>query len=706
MQLQKNPETWIFWVRSSTAARFSQSYREIADILNIEGRDAPKVDVLGLVCDHLSEERTGPWIMILDNADDETLLSMDYARQEVSTGQLRPLSSFLPQGSHGSILVTSRDRRVAEDLTGSVSSIITVLALNEVDSVQLLRERSEDATSPDEDVVELVKVLDNHALAIKLAAANILEGRPRMTITRYLSKYRKTLKNQQPEALVPQAVSMTWQLSFDTIRKRYPHSFKILSLMSLLHFDDMPDFLFMDYMPRYETNPTLFEDDVEPLLRFSLIVPDGDNKFDMHRLVQHSTRSWLIANHEMHQRVREARSLIAEAFPDISTGHEDWKKCQALLPHAEATLSLDVGPENERQRLQRGTMLYNIAYFEYIKGDHAAALQHFVAAKQVQSELLHENDKLFVQTRTMCYRLLSEVGQREEALHQVNSELLALGQQRSNSVYSLALLEERSRIMLDDERLKQAETDARQALERMMARAGDGVSEVHKLDAKRTLARAISLQGEPEQAEPLLREVLNRRKELWGLDHVDTLKSVLDLAQCLVTQERYKEAEKYFTQAETGFRKFPGDDATRAEKIHKLREDARVASEQHGLPQLQRKLHRIWRLTKLRVVGSPRAAFTAGQNKGTISSWWPYALFVLIAPGLALLTYSSKNDFWHLADNLEQLRGHHKKTTRQMEENTELDVKQSEDIGRLRDEIRELWEEVREIQIRLGRNGR
>jgi hypothetical protein len=49
MLLQRNPETWIFWVRSSTAARFSQSYRDIADILNIEGRDAPKVDVLGLV---------------------------------------------------------------------------------------------------------------------------------------------------------------------------------------------------------------------------------------------------------------------------------------------------------------------------------------------------------------------------------------------------------------------------------------------------------------------------------------------------------------------------------------------------------------------------------------------------------------------------------------------------------------------------------
>ncbi|KAH7079953.1 hypothetical protein BKA63DRAFT_231448 [Paraphoma chrysanthemicola] len=699
---EKDPDTWILWVRSSTAARFSQSYREIADMLSIDGRDAPKVDVLRLVCDYLSEKHTGPWIMILDNADDQTLLSMEYARQEESTGQLRPLSFFLPQGSHGSILVTSRDKRVAEDLTGSVSSIVPVFALDEVDSIQLLRERSRDFSSPDEDVVELVKVLDNHALAIKLAAANILS---RHTITHYLKKYRRALKNQQPEALVPQAVSMTWQLSFDTIRKHHPSSFTLLSLMSLLHFDDMPEFLFTDYMDRYGADYTLFDEDTEPLLRFSLIVPDGDNKFDMHRLVQHSTRSWLIANHEMHQRVREARTLIAEAFPDISAGHEDWKKCQALLPHAEATLSHDVGPENERQRLQRGKMLYNIAYFEYIKGDHAAALQHFVAAKQIQSEFLHESDKQLVQTRSMCYRLLSEMGQREEALHQMNSELRGLDQR---SVYSLALLEEKARIMLDAGQWEQAEADARKALGRMMKQAGDGVSEVHKLDAKRTLARAINFQGEPEQAEPLLREVLKRREQLWSFEHMDTLKSTLDLAECLANQGRYKEAEALFEKADIGLRKFPGDDTARAEKLQNLREKARLLSEQHGLPALQRKLRRTYRLTKLRIFGSRRIPLLAGPPAGLVSSWWFYLIIALIASGSSMVTYNSKEriTFQQLTDKLEQLRGHHKDTTKKMEANTQLDVQQDKEIQGLRNDIKQLWEEVDRIYLRLRHSGK
>ncbi|KAH8719384.1 hypothetical protein GQ44DRAFT_623397 [Phaeosphaeriaceae sp. PMI808] len=690
---EKYPHKSIFWVHSSTAARFSQSYREVADALRIEGRDEPKVDILKLVCDHLSDEKNGSWLMVLDNADGQAFLSMDHALQNESTSYYRPLSSFLPQGAHGSILITSRDRSLAEDLVGSIRSTIPVYALDEVDSIQLLRERSGDDISPDEDAVELVKSLDNHALAITQAAAFIYNGLGRMNITRYLSLYRKALKNQQPEILLPQAVSITWQLSFDTIRKSYPYSFKLLSLMSLLHFDDIPDFLFIENTPRYEADKSLFEKDIAPLLRFSLIVLDGD-KFDMHRLVQYATRSWLLANHEMHQRVREARVLIAEAFPDISAGFEHWEKCQALLPHAEATLSLDAGPENLRQRRQRGKILYNIAYFEYIKGDHAAALQHFVTAKQVQSEFLKDDDKQLVLTKTMVFRMLWEMGQSEEAIHQVNSELSDLHRRRPDSIYSneyLALLEERARIMLDDGHWDTAEIDARKALRLMMTR--DGVSEVHKLDAKRTLARAISFQGEPEQAEPLLREVLKRREQLWSVDHVDTLKSVLDLAQCLANQGRYEEAEKYFETASVGLQRFPSEETTRAEKIKTMWEEARRYKKQRGLPLLQRKLHRSWRQVKLRMFGSTRTSLTTIPNVRSASGWWRYLFFVSILSGLWLLEHSSQERIQLLRwpERLrEEIKGHHQQISRQLEDNEAIDRDQNETLKRLEKEIQEV----------------
>ncbi|KAK3945601.1 hypothetical protein QBC46DRAFT_94985 [Diplogelasinospora grovesii] len=69
---------------------------------------------------------------------------------------------------------------------------------------------------------------------------------------------------------VPEAVSVTWQLSFDAIRKHHSSSFKLLSPMSLLHNDDMPDFLFIGHFPKYGGDRSLFEKDITPLLRFSL----------------------------------------------------------------------------------------------------------------------------------------------------------------------------------------------------------------------------------------------------------------------------------------------------------------------------------------------------------------------------------------------------------------------------------------------------
>ncbi|KAI1147078.1 hypothetical protein F4825DRAFT_465998 [Nemania diffusa] len=666
--LEKNPEASVFWVQSSTAATFGQSYQEIAETLKIKGRDESKVDLLKLVYDYLSDEQNGPWLMILDGADDRALLSMDNARQNDSTGYYRQLSSFLPQGTHGSILITSRDRRVAEDLTGSPSSILHVYAFKQADSVRLMRERSRDEDSPNKDVVELVNSLDNHALAITQAAAFISNSFPRMNITRYLSLYQKALKHQRPENLVLQPVSAAWQLSFDTIREEYPYSFKLLSLMSIFHFNHIPDFLFIGNTPRYETNESLFEEDLEPLLRFSLIMLDSE-KFNMHRLVQQATRAWLLANHEMDQRVQEALVLVA-------------------------------GIESLSQRKLRGKILYNVAYFEYTKRDYGAALKRFVGVKEIQSESLKEDDEQVVLTRNMCYRLLSKLGQGEMAIHQVDSELLNLHQRSPGSIQSneyLALLEERARIRLDDGQLKEAEADAAYALDHMVKR--DDVSEVHRLNAKRTLARAINFQGEPEQAEPLLREVLERRKQLWGPGHIDTLKSVLDLAQCLGNQGRYHEADRHFETAKTGLRHFGKRRADRAQKIW---EETRLASRQRGFPAIWLKLRRVWRQTRLRIFGSSHNSLQPVSRGQRTSRSWHYVVFgvplvfILILTSVLfrmwqLLPSEEQVHLWRLSEKLiDEWSGHHVLIAERMDNSEAVDRDQGEWLRQLDKEIQEL----------------
>ena len=38
---ERSPDTWVFWVHASNAARFEQGYRDIADVIKIAGREDP-----------------------------------------------------------------------------------------------------------------------------------------------------------------------------------------------------------------------------------------------------------------------------------------------------------------------------------------------------------------------------------------------------------------------------------------------------------------------------------------------------------------------------------------------------------------------------------------------------------------------------------------------------------------------------------------
>jgi hypothetical protein len=66
--------------------------------------------------------------MVLDNADDDSI----FFNVDASSGQM-PLVNFLPQRSHGFILITSRNRLAAENLVGNLDHVINVEPMTEGD---------------------------------------------------------------------------------------------------------------------------------------------------------------------------------------------------------------------------------------------------------------------------------------------------------------------------------------------------------------------------------------------------------------------------------------------------------------------------------------------------------------------------------------------------------------------------------------------
>jgi hypothetical protein len=175
--------------------------------------------------------------------------------------------------------------------------------MDEQDGMALLRTKTEIEQTTKLDAKILLRSLGYIPLAITQAATYINMRPTRMTIAKYLEIFRhneeypaKLLKEEfgdlRRDPGVSNAVITTWHISFDQICKDQPSAAELLSLMSALNAQGIPEFLLLK---RYE-HVLDFEDALAPLIDFSLVTSEtGRQVFDMHPRVHHATRTWLTA---------------------------------------------------------------------------------------------------------------------------------------------------------------------------------------------------------------------------------------------------------------------------------------------------------------------------------------------------------------------------------------------------------------------------
>ncbi|GLA55854.1 hypothetical protein AnigIFM63604_002939 [Aspergillus niger] len=298
------PDMWVFWIHASNAARLEQGYQQIAAVAEILGRDDPKTDIFELVYQWLCDARNGRWMIVLDNTDDDGIFFSGNTSDERG-----PMVRFLPQAAHGSILITSRNGLAARNLVGSDSPVITVQPMNEEESLALLRARfpSHQPGESTEDEKALVEALEFIPLAISQAGSYIANRLPLVTVSGYLQLFRESESNRahllqhegakdlRRDPSIRNAVITTWQVSFEKIRHDQPAAPDLLALMSMFDRQGIPE-----YLLREDTDVLQFGDALAALISYSLIHLEIEGKFfDMHRLVQLSTRILLETQQEL-----------------------------------------------------------------------------------------------------------------------------------------------------------------------------------------------------------------------------------------------------------------------------------------------------------------------------------------------------------------------------------------------------------------------
>jgi tetratricopeptide (TPR) repeat protein len=507
--------------------------------------------------------------MIIDNADDLSVLSyLSTRRKKRQDDDAVPaaghLSDFLPQSPNGSILITSRSRDVAFRLTGSASDIIEVKPMDQAHALDLLKKKLE--TDFEEEIAEeLLDALDYMPLAITQAAAYIRQRAPRMTSSKYLQDLcksdgdranllKKDVGDSRRDGRASNSIIATWGITFEYIRQQRPSAARLLALMSFFDRQAIADSL-LDH--RYQETDDVeydFEEDIFTLSSYSLIGTKlGGNEFEMHRLVQFSTKTWLELNDELEKWKDTFTTILDKAFPEPV--YENWTTCGNLFPHAE--LSLASRPINNKSLLHWASILSKAAAYAQGVGNHNLTEKMIRTSVQVFTKTLGEDHSETLASTNVLVLVLEHQGLYEEVETLTRRALQrceeTLGSDHS---YTQTWLNNLAMILYRQGKYEEAEILHRRALEgseRVL-----GKEHPFTLLSVNNLAMVLQEEGRYKEAEILHRRALEERERTLGKEHPTTLISVNNLATVLGKKGRYEEAEILYRRALEGSERVRG----------------------------------------------------------------------------------------------------------------------------------------------------
>ncbi|KAJ5737309.1 uncharacterized protein N7483_002434 [Penicillium malachiteum] len=531
-------DTWVFWVHASNAARCEKSLRDLADRAKIPGRQDRNANIFQLFGNWLQDKMMGKWILVLDNVDDDELLRKPSATSTETQANAQSHAStqsplrYLLERSNGSIIITSRNKGVALDITGHKKDLIDIQPMD-VAEAQVLLQNKLDIHIASVDMVQLVKELELMPLAIIQAASYIVHRSPRCSVSQYLEKLRRSdrhaakLLHREAGPIhrdweAKNSILLTWQISFDHIQRIRQSAADLLSLMSFFDRQGIPEKL-LRVQDRERKHDSLsspdeitkgsseedidsssesyldddFEDDIATLRDYSFIYTGEDSTvYTMHRLVQLTARVWLSNQGQMEQWKERFITNLCQEFP---TGeYENWTRCRQLFPHVKSAISLR--PESQDALQQWATLLYRGAWYAWQMGN-------VTDAKELASKSRKQRVAMFG-------------ADGEEALD--STAMLA-------AAYML------------EGRWEEAEQLQVRVMDERKTKLGDGHPDT--LMSMHNLAATYWRQGRWEEAEQLQVQVMEARKAKLGNDHPDTLTSMVNLAATYWKQRRWEEAE-------------------------------------------------------------------------------------------------------------------------------------------------------------------
>jgi tetratricopeptide (TPR) repeat protein len=545
--IAKHSHFFVLWVPAVSRETFESTYRDIGILLRIPGITDDNANVKQLVKDGLDAGGFGDWLMVIDNADDPSVLLS--TNGGTRSGQLY---NYLPRSNRRSILFTTRGRKAAESLTQS--NVLELEDISQFEAKQLMVRRiSNKAVLDDESATnELLELLTYLPLAIVQAVAFINNNQ--VSISSYLSLFKEAgteiemfserFNDPSRYRETESTIARTWQISFDQILKEDQLAADYLSFMACIDRVNIPQSLLpLDgtIIQRMKTIGTLTGYAFISERHRDTLQLDGERLFDVHRLVQKATVWWLKEHDDWTAWTEKVYRRLEELVS--YGGHVGKKQWTSYLPHAIHVSDL----YSESSETGKASLLDRIGECQSILGHYTAAEATHRRVHSSRREKLGDEDLLTLTSMNKVGVTLIQQGQYEEG-ETILRQTLALRETLLGKEHpdTLASMNNLAGVLGRQGKYKDAETMDRQTL--ALSNKLLGKEHPYTLTSMNNLAQVLSYLGKYEEAETMHRKTLAIKEEVLGKEHPDTLESMNNYALILSTRGKYEESEAMHRQ--------------------------------------------------------------------------------------------------------------------------------------------------------------
>ena len=532
----------VFWVHAGSKERFKQDYRKLAELVGLPAWDDPKQDMRPTVKDWFEGPKSGNWILVLDNADNKA----DFFPEGNSASRSRGLAQFIPRGGQGTIIITTRDLELADQLADS--NVLPKDMMEEARAVQLFTQYYPAAIHHHEceSIIKLLGALQCLPLAIVQVAAYLRRNRA-LSLAGYIENFNSTRACQRRLLAQPfndlrreassETILTTFSITFRQVQEQSPLSSSLLKLIACIDRQNIPHKLLAESGLKGADDEIILGEAISKLLNFSLLtVLEHGSAYEIHSLVHISIATFLVQEQEMGGAMEQAAQAFAKALP--SGDFENWSVWRIYFPHTSALIR-----NVTEGSLDTAEICFRMSWYLRLSGRYSEAEDLARRSTQVQTNFLgqeHPSTLASLSSLAMSYRGQGRWKEAEELEVKVmGTRKRVLGQEHPDALTSMANLASTYRIQGRWMEAEKLEVKVMETRKRVL-----GQEHPDTLTSIANLASTYRNQGRWKEAEKLQVTVMGMRKKVLGQEHPDTLTSIANLASTYRDQGRWKEAEE------------------------------------------------------------------------------------------------------------------------------------------------------------------